>query len=157
MLVIVGLACLICAIVATNFDDRLTNWIKVGLITAVITINTYIGVIQEGKAEAAADALENMLPCYAIIKREGQETKLSATELVPWDVVLLRLGERVPADVRLVQVSNLAASEATLTGESLPIEKETDSIEIKGEVLPEKISIGDHLNMCYSATLIVQG
>jgi len=107
ILVIVALVCMVRAIVATNFDDKLTNWIEVGLITGVITINTYIGVLQEGQAEAAADALKNMLPSYAIVRRDGKETKISATDLVPGDVVLLHLGGSVPADMRLVQVSNL--------------------------------------------------
>jgi len=157
ILVIVALVCMVRAIVATNFDDKLTNWIEVGLITGVITINTYIGVLQEGQAEAAADALKNMLPSYAIVRRDGKETKISATDLVPGDVVLLHLGGSVPADMRLVQVSNLATSEAALTGESLPIEKKTDPIQLKDGILPEQIPIGDRQNMCYSATLVAQG
>jgi magnesium-transporting ATPase (P-type) len=157
ILVIVALVCTVRAIMATNFDDRLTNWIEVGLIAGVITINTFIGLLQEGQAETAADALKNMLPSYAIVRRDGKETKVSATELVPGDIVLLHLGESVPADMRLVHVSNLATSEAALTGESLPIEKKIDPIKIKDGILPEQVPIGDRQNMCYSATLVAQG
>jgi magnesium-transporting ATPase (P-type) len=157
ILVIVGVVSAVRAITSTNVDDMTTNWIEVGLITGVITANTYIGVVQEQSAEAAADALKNMLSSDAIVRRDGKESKVSATELVPGDVVLLHLGDSVPADMRLVQVSNLATSEAALTGESLPIEKKTDHIKFTDGLLPEQVPLGDRFNMCYSATLVAQG
>jgi magnesium-transporting ATPase (P-type) len=157
ILIVVGVVSAIRAIMSTNIDDKTTNWIEVGLIAGVITINTYIGVVQERSAEAAADALKNMLSSEAVVRRDGKVSKVSATELVPGDVVLLSLGESIPADMRLVTVSNLATLEAALTGESLPIEKKIDPIKIKDGIHPEQVPLGDRQNMCYSATLVAQG
>jgi len=156
-ILVVGIVSAVRAIMARNVEEKTTNWIEVGLITGVIIINTYIGVIQEGSAEAAADALKNMLSNDARVLRDGTESMISAADLVPGDVVVLGLGDSIPADVRLIRVFNLATSEAALTGESLPIEKKVDTMEVPVGVNPLLIPLGDRLNMCYSATLISQG
>jgi len=157
ILVVVAVVSAVRAIMAHDIEEKTTNWIEVGLITGVIIINTYIGVIQEGSAEAAADALKNMLSNDARVLRDGTESMISAADLVPGDVVVLGLGDSIPADVRLIRVFNLATSEAALTGESLPIEKKVDTMEVPVGVNPLLIPLGDRLNMCYSATLISQG
>ena len=98
-------------------------WFQVGLILGVITLNTWIGIYQEGNAEKAADALKNMLSTDARVIRGGKEVMIPAGDIVPGDVCLLGLGDKIPADLRMLSVSNLATGEAALTGESVPIDK----------------------------------
>lgn len=119
------------------------------------SINTIIGIIQEGSAEKAADALKAMLSLDAIVIQDGQEIKVPAESLVPGDIVKLSLGDRVPADMRMIEVSNLSAQEAALTGESVPIDKTVEPIECDGD--PMQTPLGDRHNMCFSATLVSQG
>lgn len=135
----------------------LTSWIQVGLITLVITVNTYIGIKQEGSAEQAAEALKNMLSADARVLRDGAEVMIGADKVVPGDVVILSLGDRVPADLRLVTSTNLANQEAALTGESVPIDKKTEEIAVPEGSDADKIALGDRKNMCFSATLVAQG
>lgn len=135
-------------------SDPVTNAIQVGIILGVITINTIIGIVQEGSAEKAAEALKNMLSSDAVVIRDGQTTKVSGQDIVPGDIVLLELGDRVPADLRMVEVVNLACAEAALTGESVPIEKTIDAIESDD---PASTPLGDRHNMAFSATLVAQG
>ena len=97
-----------------------------------------------------------MLSADAIVIRDGKETKVPAKELVPGDVVILNTGDRVPGDIRMLEVNNLSSLEAALTGESVPIEKSTDAIIIPGQD-PRQTPLGDRKNMCFSATLISQG
>lgn len=134
--------------------DPVTNGIQVGIIVGVITINTAIGIYQEGSAEKAAEALKNMLSSDAVVVRDGQTVKVSGQEIVPGDIVLMELGDRVPADLRMVEVVNLACAEAALTGESVPIEKTIDAIESAD---PASTPLGDRHNMAFSATLVAQG
>lgn len=133
------------------------NWIQVGIIVAVIVINTAIGIIQEGSAEEAAAALKAMLSADAVVVRNGEETKVPAGLVVPGDVVILSLGDRIPADIRMFEVNNMASAEAALTGESVPIEKTTAAIVPKDGLNPKQVPLGDRHNMCFSATLIAQG
>ena len=119
-------------------------------------LNTCIGIYQEGSAEKAAEALKNMLSADAILIRDGKEVRIPANEVVPGDVVILNTGDRVPGDIRLLEVNNLACQEAALTGESVPIDKMTDAIEVQGND-PESTPLGDRKNMCFSATLVAQG
>jgi len=135
----------------------LTSWVQVGLITLVITVNTYIGIRQEGSAEQAAEALKNMLSADARVLRDGEEQLIPADQVVPGDVIILSLGDRCPADIRITQSANLACQEAALTGEAVPIDKETAPIEIAEGSNPEQIALGDRRNMCFSATLVAQG
>ena len=114
-----------------------------------------IGIYQEGSAEKAADALKAMLSSDAVAIRDGKEVKIDAMDIVPGDVVKVNLGDRVPADLRMLQVGNLSAQEAALTGESVPIDKTIDAIEVEGN--PMQTPLGDRHNMCFSATLIATG
>jgi len=119
-------------------------------------LNTTIGVYQEGSAEKAAEALKGMLSSEAVLVRDGKEVKVPGSQIVPGDVVVLQTGDRVPADVRLLEVNNLACQEAALTGESVPIDKITDPIIAKNGN-PKSTPLGDRKNMCFSATLVSQG
>ena len=93
------------------------------IIIAIVIINAVLGLIQEGRAEKAIEALQKMSAPHARIVRDGQQMSIEAEELVPGDIVLLEAGDIVPADIRLIESSNLKAEEAALTGESVPVEK----------------------------------
>jgi len=140
-----------------NDTTILTSWIQVGLILFVITANTIMGIYQEGNAEKAAEALKNMLSADARVIRDGEEKMVPATDVIPGDIVILSLGDRIPADMRIFKSTNLACSEAALTGESVPIDKTVDFIETPAGSKPEQIPLGDRHNMCFSATLVSQG
>jgi len=155
ILAVVAIVAAVKAATAKNSEDRVTNLIEVGLICFVITVNTTIGIVQEGSAEKAADALKAMLSSDALVIRDGKDVKIPADEIVPGDVVKLSLGDRVPADLRMCEVSNLAALEAALTGEAVPIDKTVDPIETGAD--PSQTPLGDRHNMCFSATLISSG
>eukprot|EP00536_Pseudo-nitzschia_multiseries_P001570 jgi/Psemu1/234748/estExt_Genewise1.C_190218 len=158
ILVIVAVISLISAfVIPPDINPRYTNFIQIGIILGVIVINTIIGLIQEGSAEEAAEALKNMLSSDAIVIRDGVTTKVPAQLLVPGDAVILGLGDRIPADLRVIEVSNMASAEAALTGESVPIEKTPQAIPLNEGQLAKQVPLGDRKNMCFSATLIAQG
>jgi magnesium-transporting ATPase (P-type) len=120
-------------------------------------VNTSIGIYQEGAAEKAAEALNNMLASDAVVLRNGKEVKIPTKTIVPGDVIKLGLGDRVPADLRMLSVNNLSCSEAALTGESLPVEKTVNAIELEDGIDPSQTPLGDRHNMAFSATLVSQG
>ncbi len=121
-------------------------------IAAIVIINAALGTWQESKAQASAEALRGMVVPQARVRREGKVYMIPAADLVPGDVVLLEAGAKVPTDIRLFESLNLKAEEALLTGESLPVEKTTDTI-------PEQdgAAIGDRKNMVFAATTILLG
>lgn len=157
VLITVAIVSLIQAVTATDGQIIFSSWFQVALIVSVITLNTWIGIYQEGNAEKAADALKNMLSSDARVIRDSKEIMVAASDLVPGDVCLLGLGDKVPADLRMISVSNLATGEAALTGESVPIDKTTDVIAVEDGLDPEQVPLGDRKNMAYSATLVAQG
>src|SRR5215470_5085748 len=125
-------------------------WLDAAVILGVVIINALLGFFQEGKAEKALDSIRNMLSAEARTVR-GRETRLiPAEELVPGDIVLLESGDRIPADLRLVDVKNLRTEEAALTGESVPIDKTTDAVAAKA-------TVGDREGMGFSGTLVSSG
>ena len=128
----------------------LAHWVDSGVIFGVVMINAVIGYVQEGKAEKALDAIRKMLSQQAMVKRDGHFISLPAEGLVPGDIVSLRSGDKVPADLRLFQLRELRIEEAMLTGESMPVEK---------TILPvaTDASIGDRKNLAYSGTLVTYG
>ena len=128
----------------------LADWIETGVILAVVLINAIIGYVQEGKAEAALDALRSMLALQAVALRDGHRVTVSAEDLVPGDVVLVESGDRVPADVRLLEAHNLRAEEAALTGESVPVTKARTAVD-------EDASLGDRTSMLFAGTTITSG
>ncbi|HEX3416816.1 MAG TPA: HAD-IC family P-type ATPase, partial [Stellaceae bacterium] len=125
-------------------------WLDAAVILGVVIINALLGFIQEGKAEKALDSIRNMLSAEARTVRGGETRLIPAEELVPGDVVLLESGDRIPADLRLVDVKNLRTEEAALTGESVPIDKTTDAV-------PDKATVGDREGMGFSGTLVSSG
>ncbi|MBS0544599.1 MAG: cation-transporting P-type ATPase [Proteobacteria bacterium] len=135
---------------AAAITALLGHWVDTGVLVAAVIVNAIIGFIQEGRAEAALDAIRAMLSPHANVIRGGSRREIDAAELVPGDVVVLASGDRVPADVRLFAVKDLRIEEAALTGESLPAEKGV------APVLPDA-PLGDRSGMAYSGTVVVYG
>lgn len=128
----------------------LNHWIDMSVILVVILINALIGIIQEGKAEQALDAICHMLSLQASVIRNDRRMIVSAETLVPGDIVLLKSGDKVPADLRLINAKNLQIQESILTGESIPVEKSTDPI-------LDTADLGNRTCMAYSGTLVTYG
>src|SRR6516165_2736621 len=140
-------------LLAAGFTKLMMSlWIDAGIIFAVVVINALLGFIQEGKAEKALDSIRKMLSAEARTMRgPGRQARLlPAEELVPGDVVLLESGDKIPADLRLIEVKNLRTEEAALTGESVPIDKTTESV-------AENATVGDRQGMAFSGTLVASG
>lgn len=125
-------------------------WLDASIITGVVLINAILGFLQEGKAEKALDSIRNMLSADARALRDGETRVVSAEGLVPGDIVLLESGDRVPADLRLIEVKNVRTDEAALTGESVPADKSIDPV-------PQNSTVGDREDMAFSGTLVVSG
>ena len=128
----------------------LSHWVDTGVILGVVTINAIIGFIQEGKAEKALEGIRKMLSLHADILRGGAWISIDAGDIVPGDIVRLRSGNRVPADMRLIEVHNLSVEESALTGESLPVEKNTAAV-------AQNAMPGDQTCMAFSGTLVTAG
>ncbi len=122
-----------------------------GVILFIVAVNAMISIIQEKKAEASLEALKSLTAGRAVALRQGEESIIPASELVPGDIVFLEDGAMVPADIRLIDSSSLKIQEASLTGESLPSEKDA------GDVPEESCPLGDRSNMAYSSTLVTYG
>ncbi len=139
---------LLVAGIVTAFLDM---WLDAAVILAVVLANTIIGFIQEGKAEASAEALEKLMTPECTVRRDGEQRVIPARELVPGDMVLLDEGNKVPADLRLFYTKNMSADEAALTGESVPVRK---NIELISE--PD-LPPADQYCMAFSGTFITSG
>lgn len=122
-----------------------------GIIVTVILVNAFVGVVQEGKARKAIEALKKLTSPQAIVKRDGRQREIEARELVPGDIVCLEAGRQVPADLRLTKAISLKVEESALTGESVPVEKDA------GYVAIGKADIGDCKNMAYMSTSVTYG
>lgn len=128
----------------------LQHWVDTAVILAVVLANAIIGFIQEGRAEAAMAAIRQMLAPHAAVLRDGRRVSVDGADLVPGDIVLLEAGDKVPADLRVIEARGLAAHEAILTGESIPVEKNARPVE------PDT-PLGDRSSMLWSGTLVTQG
>lgn len=137
-------------LVAAAITLLLGQWIDSAVIAGVVVINALIGFVQEGKAESALEKIRGMLSPTAHVMRNGLRQEIPAQDLVPGDIVYLVAGDKVPADLRLLQAYNLSAQEAVLTGESLAVEKSTTPVQ-------EQSALGDRHCMAYSSTLIATG
>jgi Ca2+-transporting ATPase len=139
---------LLAAAIITAF---LGMWVDTTVILAVVLANAIIGFVQEGRAEAAMEALTKMMVPECTVLRDGQRKDIPARELVPGDIVLLEEGDRVPADLRLFYARNLADDEAALTGESVPVEKGVEPI------AQANLTPADQRCMAFSGTYVARG
>lgn len=121
------------------------------IIITVILVNALVGMIQEGKARKAIEALKQLTSPHAVVKRGGRQMEIAAQELVPGDIVCLEAGRQVPADLRLTKTMSLKIEESALTGESVPVEKDA------GFLAEGRTDIGDCKNMAYMSTNVTYG
>jgi cation-transporting ATPase F len=135
---------------AAAITFALHEWVDSGVIFAVVLVNAVIGFIQESKALKAIEALACAMEGMALVVRAGKKEKISATELVPGDLVLLQSGDKVPADLRLLRTRELQIDESALTGESVPVQKQP-------EHLAQQTLLADRSNIAYSSTLVTYG
>jgi cation-transporting P-type ATPase F len=128
----------------------LSEWVDFSVIFGVVFVNAIIGFIQESKAEDAIKSLSKSVTTISTVLRNGEKISIPSREITPGDIVLLESGDKVPADMRLIQSRELRINESTLTGESLPIEKNVSP-------LPLDTILADRTNMAYSGTLVTTG
>ncbi|QLD10661.1 HAD-IC family P-type ATPase [Microbacterium oleivorans] len=128
----------------------MADWLDVWVILAVAIINAVIGFVQEGRAEKALAGIRGMLSTHARVRRDGSWQNIAAADLVPGDIVSLSPGDKVPADLRLAQASQLRIDEAALTGESVPASKQTEPVDADA-------GVGDRSSMAFSGTIVSAG
>jgi Ca2+-transporting ATPase len=138
-------------IAASIISSVLGEWPEAIAIMAIVLLNAILGVVQEGRAERALDALKKMSAPEAHLLRDGHRVSVSASQVVQGDVVLLEAGNYVPADLRLLETVNLNIDEASLTGESVPVSKDAE------RELPSETVLGDRKTMAYKSTIVTYG
>ena len=138
-------------VIAAIVSAFLGEWIDAMAILVIVILNAVVGVIQESKAEQALAALKKMAAPVARVVRGSRQVSVPSAELVPGDVVVLEAGYYVPADIRLTETVNLKIEEASLTGESVPVEKEAQL------VCEKNVCVGDRRNSAFMSTLITYG
>jgi P-type Ca2+ transporter type 2C len=138
-------------IIAALIALALGEWVDSVAIMCIVVLNAIVGVIQESKAEQALAALKKMAAPNAQVIRDGHQVTVPGRELVPGDIVVLEAGNYVPADLRLISTVNLKVEEASLTGESVPVEKHAAA------VLDKEIPLGDRRNSAFMSTMITYG
>ena len=129
--------------------------VEVGIILVVVLLNAILGVIQESKAEAAIEALQTMTAAKCKVLRDGKMVMLHSTDLVPGDIVILEAGDAVPADGRIIENASMKIEEAALTGESVPVNKLVDALNLSAG--QDEVPLGDRKNMCYMGSTVVYG
>lgn len=147
-IIVLIIAAIVSGVVGVAEGEGITDTI---IILIVVIVNAIIGVTQEAKAEKSLEALQKLTDHASKVIRNGEITVVPAKELVPGDIVVLDTGDYIPADLRILEAVNLKSQEASLTGESVPVEKNTAVIEDK------EVGIGDRLNMLFSSSLVTYG
>ena len=147
-IIVLIIAAIVSGVVGVSKGDGITDTI---IIMIVVIVNAIIGVAQESKAEKSLEALQKLSDHASKVIRNGNLQVIPARELVPGDIVVLDTGDYIPADLRIIEESNLKAQESSLTGESVPVEKTSEIIE---EI---ETGIGDRKNMLFSSSLITYG
>ena len=153
MLIILMIAAAVSAL--TGMLSGENEWAEVIIIIAVVLLNAILGVLQESKAEAAIEALQTMTAATCKVLRDGKLVILRSEELVPGDVVILEAGDAVPADGRIIENASLKIEEAALTGESVPVNKLIDALNLTAGT--DDVPLGDRKNMCYMGSTVVYG
>ena len=151
MIIILIVAAAISGVTAFYEGESFTDVI---IILAVVIINAVLGVVQESKAEAAIEALQEIAAATSKVLRDGKQVTLKSEELVPGDIVILEAGDAVPADGRIIESASMKIEEAALTGESVPVSKIMDILNLGGE---KDVPLGDRKNMMYMGSTVVYG
>lgn len=128
----------------------LGEWVDAAVIFGVVVVNAIVGFLQESKAEDAIGALAEMVITEATVRRSGERLQIPSREVVPGDLVILKSGDQVPADLYLLEARNLQLEEAALTGESQPVTKQT-------AVLPDETVLAERLNLAFTGTHVTRG
>ncbi len=149
MIIILIIAAIISALV--SYWQGENDYIDSIIIVSIVVLNAIMGVVQEAKAEKSLEALKSMSAPMAKVRRNGRIMTVRGAEIVPGDVVLLEAGNFVPADCRLINSSNLKIEESSLTGETVPVDKDANVL------LNENTPIGDTINMAFANTIVVNG
>ena len=151
MIIILIVAAAISGVTAFYEGESFTDVI---IILSVVIINAVLGVVQESKAEAAIEALQEIAAATSKVLRDGKVVTLRSEDLVPGDVVLLEAGDAVPADGRIIESASMKIEEAALTGESVPVNKIVSILNLDGE---KDVPLGDRKNMMYMGSTVVYG
>jgi len=138
-------------IAAMAVSFAIQSWIEGGVVTAIILLNVIIGFVQEFNAEKTMDSLRSLSSPTATAARDGRTVTIPTIEVVPGDLIELKTGDTVPADIRIIEALNFETDEALLTGESLPVNKDGDA------VFDEDTGPGDRLNIAYSSSTVTKG
>ena len=152
MIIILLIAALISGVLAAVEGESFTDVI---IILAVVLFNAILGVYQESKAEKAIEALQEMAAATSKVMRDGKLVHVKSEDLVVGDIVILEAGDAVPADGRLIENASLKIEEAALTGESVPVNKFIDIINLKEGT--KEVPLGDRANMVYMGSTVVYG
>lgn len=150
MIIVLIVAAVISAVLAI-VEKKYVDLVDSGIILLIVIINAIIGLVQEEKANNALEALKNINKPFVKVLRDGEVCKIKSEELVVGDIVVLEAGDVVPADLRLIDSASLKIEEATLTGESVPSEKDHNC------TLKEETPLGDRKNMAYSSSIVSYG
>ncbi|MFN2337272.1 MAG: cation-translocating P-type ATPase, partial [Bacteroidales bacterium] len=148
MIIVLLIAAAISGVVGIMEEEGLLDTY---IILGILIVNALIGAIQEKKAETSLEALKSMAAPASKVLRDGSITEINTIDLVPGDVVILETGAIIPADLRVSESINLKIQESSLTGESVPVEKQTDPIP------GDDVSLGDRTNMAYSSSMVTYG
>lgn len=140
-------------IIAMAVSFAIKSWIEAGVVTAVVVTNIVVGFFQEYSAEKTMDSLRSLSSPTATVIRSGHVKVIRSVDLVPGDVVEVKMGDTIPADIRLYEAMNFEADEALLTGESLPVAK-VAAASFKDS---EEVGVGDRINMAYASSNVTRG
>ncbi len=148
MIIILVIAAVISGVVGIMDGEGLLD---TGIIMGILVLNAFIGAFQEKKAESSLEALKKLSVPNALVLRDGEIKEVSTESLVPGDIVILETGNIVPADIRLIETVNLKIQEASLTGESVPSDKQPEPLS------GDDVSLGDQTNMAFSSGMVSYG
>lgn len=154
MVIVLIVAAVISAVTGMIEAGKFTFPTDAVIILIVVVINTVLGVVQESKAEAAIEALQEMSAATSKTLRDGKIVPVRSEDLVVGDVVILEAGDAVPADCRIFECASMKIEEAALTGESVPVTKKSDIVDAMGS---DDVPLGDRKNMCYMGSTVVYG
>ena len=154
MIIVLIIAAVVSAAVEIFEAGQLVFPTDTVIILIVVIINTVLGVVQESKAEAAIEALQEMSAATSKVLRDGKIASVRSEDIVVGDVIILEAGDAVPADCRIFECASMKIEEAALTGESVPVTKTDEAIDSLGS---DDVPLGDRKNMCYMGSVVVYG